>query len=490
MDDLNTAFQNANDFYIHYNKINIGNKVNKTSLSQSFAQQKQIIATQVKSQYIKLFDANINNEKSIHALAAAMDLTQQDFLTMLNNQLVNKLQKQISIDKLQTLYTGVKSGDINKYLNNAVQHQSIEDLRKAFEGLSQALSLLDNKTNGLGALLLNSTNNAFSFSDVGVNLSKELEKYKVNNNYRLIRRQSLQAAKKQLQNLAYVLQTGTFKTGGDLTARGLSTLLLNGLISTQIAEGLAFSASGKAGSLLYKTILEAVGTQNVEVKSDSSQSIKITGKTDVRAKGVQISLQGVDQGDSSGSIKLNIGISSKFYTGQGFNEKLEEPKGIYGSGSGGTLGQAIMAIWGDPIDRYLVYNYFPHEMYQTQLNDLIATRQIIRLFASAGSESDFANFMLVNGRIVSIWEIVKYAISSNLGLSKSLGGEQNQGIILSIPGRVDIKEANVFEPRDKNEFPIVQAWKRSRKVNSVINSTRIYAELHLKNLMAAMPQSV
>jgi len=50
----------------------------------------------------------------------------------------------------------------------------------------------------------------------------------------------------------------------------LSTLLLNGLISTQIAEGLAFSASGKAGSLLYKTILEAVGTQNVEVKSDSS----------------------------------------------------------------------------------------------------------------------------------------------------------------------------------------------------------------------------
>jgi len=70
--------------------------------------------------------------------------------------------------------------------------------------------------------------------------------------------------------LAYVLQTGSFKTGNNLTAKGLSTLLLNGLISTQIAEGLAFSASGKAGSLLYKSILEAVGTQNVEVKSDFS----------------------------------------------------------------------------------------------------------------------------------------------------------------------------------------------------------------------------
>ena len=75
MDDLNTAFQDANDFYIHYNKMNIGSKVNKTSLSQSFAQQKQIIAAQVKNQYIKLFDANINNKKSIYTLAAAMDLT-------------------------------------------------------------------------------------------------------------------------------------------------------------------------------------------------------------------------------------------------------------------------------------------------------------------------------------------------------------------------------------------------------------------------------
>lgn len=487
MNDLNTAFQNVNDFYIHYNKMNIGNKANRASLSQSFIQQKQIIAAQVKSQYIKLFDANINNKKSVEILAAAMDLTQQDFLTTLNNQLTNKLQKQISIDKLQILYDKVKSGNISKYLKSAIQEQSIEDLEKAFEGIAQALSLLDNRTDGLGALLLNSTNGAFSFSDIGINLSKALENYKVSNNYRLIRRQSLQSAKRQLQNLAYVLQTGSFKTGNNLTAKGLSTLLLNGLISTQIAEGLAFSASGKAGSLLYKSILEAVGTQNVEVKSDFSQNIKITGKTDVRAKGVQISLQGIDQGDSSGNINLNIGISSKFYTGQGFNEKLDEPKGIYSSGSGGTLGQTIMAIWGDPIDRYLVYNFFPHKMYQTQLNDLITTRQIIRLFSSAGSESDFVNFMLVNGRIVSIWEIIKYAISSNLGLSKSLGGEKNQGIILNIPGRSNITEANVFEPRDNNETSIGQAWKRSRKVNSVINSSRIYAELHLKNLMAAMP---
>jgi len=114
---------------------------------------------------------------------------------------------------------------------------------------------------------------------------------------------------------------------------------------------------------------------------------------------------------------------------------------------------------------------------------LIATRQIIRLFASAGSESDFANFMLINGKIISIWKIVNYVISSDL---KS----KPQGITLTIPKFTSIKEANKLIPEDKNETSTNAAWRRSKRVNSAINSARIYAELHLKNLIAAIPSSV
>jgi hypothetical protein len=75
-----------------------------------------------------------------------------------------------------------------------------------------------------------------SFAEVGKNLESELEKYKINNNYKTIKKESLDAAKQQLLNLSYALKTGQFKTtGNDITAKGLSTLLLNGLISTQIA---------------------------------------------------------------------------------------------------------------------------------------------------------------------------------------------------------------------------------------------------------------
>jgi len=88
-------------------------------------------------------------------------------------------------------------------------------------------------------------------------------------------------------------------------------------------------------------------------------------------------------------------------------------------------------------------------MYQPEFNDLIATRQILRLFATAGSESDFAQFMLVNGRIVSIWSIVQYVISSNLSLSASQDGGKTQGIVLSIPDRPKIYAANAYNRLDE-----------------------------------------
>jgi len=47
--DLTTTLEDAGDFYIHYNKINIGNRNNgNKNLTRSFFDQKKIIATQVK----------------------------------------------------------------------------------------------------------------------------------------------------------------------------------------------------------------------------------------------------------------------------------------------------------------------------------------------------------------------------------------------------------------------------------------------------------
>ena len=88
-----------------------------------------------------------------------------------------------------------------------------------------------------------------------------LKDYEVKNNYRKIKKQALEGSKKQLENLAYALKKGRFKTSQNaLSAKGLSTLLLNGIISTQIAEGLSLMMNNKAGNLLHKSVIEGVGT--------------------------------------------------------------------------------------------------------------------------------------------------------------------------------------------------------------------------------------
>lgn len=479
-EDLTTAIQRANDYYIHFNKINIGNRANGATIN--FAKQRQQVKMQTMAQYKQFFNASLNGQ-SIDLLSAAFDLDENTFLSTLNNKLQEKLQKDINVEKLSQLYNVVNNGNISKYLKQAVKEDSIKKLSLALKGVADALNLLESGNSSLGAVLSKACEEAGSFQDLGIRLGSLLKKYQVNNNYRLIKRQSLESAKKQLNNLAKVLSTGKFVSSKkDLTADGLSTLLLNGIISTSIAEGLGFSMAGKAGSVLYKSILQSVGTRNVSVQSDSGKNIKITGKTDVKAKGVSVNLSAEDTGTNGGKIDLNIGISSKFYTSQGFKD-LESKSISISSGSGGTLKEALDAIFSDSISRYLAYNYFTHNEYVTQLNDLIVKRQILRLFATAGSKEDFSQFMLINGNIISIWQIMQYALNNDVGLSRSMDGSSAQGIVVSIPDRKNIYESNNFDLIDGvSDSPQISAWQRSHKVNSAISSARIYAEIHLANL--------
>ena len=479
-ENLDTAFQYANDYYIHLNKMNIGNRANNAIIN--FKDQKQQVQIETLKQYKDFFNTSLNGQ-SLEVLAAACDLNEEDFLNVLNTELQQKLQKDININALGSLYQIVNSGDISKYLQEAVDKNDVEQLSKALQVIAEALSLLEKGDKSLGAILNKSLKDANSFADIGGKLSQLLAEYQINNNYRLIKRQSLESAKKQLDNLAKALTSGKFVSSKkDLTAKGLSTLLLNGIISTSIAEGLGFSIAGKSGSILYKSILEAVGTKNVTVTSNSGKNIKITGKTDVKAKGVSLTLEGIDGGENAGRINLNLGISSKFYTGQGFKD-LDNKNISIGSGSGGTLKQALDSIFSDDVSRYLSYNYITHNQYTTQLNDLITKRQILRLFATAGSEEDFAQFMLINGNVISIWEILQYVLNNDVGLSSSMKGSSSQGIVIDIPDRPAIYASNKYDPLEgKGDNPSISAWQRSHKVNTAIGSAKIYAELHLTNL--------
>ena len=74
------------------------------------------------------------------------------------------------------------------------------------------------------------------------------------------------------------------------------------------------------------------------------------------------------------------------------------------------------------------------------LQDLILTRQLVKLFSSRGGEDDFSQWMLVNGQVISIWQLIM-STEKFVGLSHSQihqTNNQTQLVSLSLPNTVNI----------------------------------------------------
>lgn len=497
MEDLKTAIQNDNIFYIHLNDINIGNRISSQNITINWDQHRNRVINQTKNNYITLFNQNLKtDDMTLKALSEFMGLNQQQLITQINKDLGKKLQDEIRVDSLANLHQMVKNGNVSKLISNSIndKNENIKNLKQALKVVAQCLKLLEPKRQdggALGAILLNTVNDKTitSFKELGKELATALKDYNVKNKYRSIQKDALEDAQSLLRNLSHVLQEGNFKSSGrDISTKGLSRLILNNIVSTAIAQGLGFVIKTKSQDLLYKATISSTGTAKVQSDSELSDK-KITGKTDVKIQNVNYKLDLLDYGETSGSLIMDIGLSLKFYTNQKFNDLTKKGENqiistqSINSGSGGILGEAITAIFNQPIHKYLVYNYYAHsneeQLNIKQMNDLILKQQILKLFASAG-KGEFSQFMLVNGEIISIWDIVQYVLKSELFLSQGQKGSNKQGLALNIPDKMEIVKSNV--PFDFEKKSIIDSWQRSRKVNEVINSATVKAELHLKNL--------
>ena len=74
-ENLDTALQYANDYYIHLNKMNIGNRANNAIIN--FKDQKQQVQIETLKQYKDFFNTSLNGQ-SLEVLAAACDLNEED----------------------------------------------------------------------------------------------------------------------------------------------------------------------------------------------------------------------------------------------------------------------------------------------------------------------------------------------------------------------------------------------------------------------------
>ena len=91
--------------------------------------------------------------------------------------------------------------------------------------------------------------------------------------------------------------------------------------------------------------------------------------------------------------------------------------------------------------------------------------------------------MIINGEVVSIWDLIQYVINNDVGLtnSQTKNSDSKQAISLSINStdRQNILNSN---KEINNEGDAIDKWVRSKRVNEAINKTKIQAVLHVERL--------
>lgn len=259
-------------------------------------------------------------------------------------------------------------------------------------------------------------------------------------------------------------------------AASVATSLENNLFSTAFAEWGAAKATSLASSEAEKIVTEVVG-QNKGTMSyyDPSGRYVSSGhrvgqnKVDISTKNVSVHFN-----ESQDSITMDIGISNKFYKTQGF-KGLNKKSISISTGSGGTINQALTAIFGNGSSylKYLVYNtiaygnYFPQAF--QELKRLVTVRQVLTLLSSR-SKDDFAQVFYINGHVVTIYEIMS-------GLLNNMDNAQE---ILSLSGFTPVFSKDIGAEEDT---PIHGSLVRSAYVHQKLKEKTISGDLHLTKLL-------
>ena len=214
-------------------------------------------------------------------------------------------------------------------------------------------------------------------------------------------------------------------------------------------------------------------------------------KADNIYENVRLRLDSLRDGEQ-GYIRINIGISSKSYVSQHFGKdtSLADFNDVYSLGGGMTVGNAFRLLLGDINSnvyvKYLGYNILSHDANDSgetggfpeglqALQDVLLTRSIVYMVAGRNKQN-IAQFMMINGNLLSVWDIIKYALNNNIGQSSSqISNNPNArpGIYMSIKKRKDV----IAYARSRD-------WvKRIVDTNDAINSSTMKAHIIPKQII-------
>lgn len=424
------------------------------------------------------------------------------------------LEQKLSADLFKQLYE-IKQNMVsatsiaNKLKNNT---NALLECDNLLVPISQAIKMIETADGGDAILADLLTKNLKSGQkmralNMGIKIEKAVDTFLNSNNYKGLTGAKLQAmdeSVRALNNLAQNLKTRQKKgaKSNEYLGKDSWTTIFSNLFSLSFVESLGAVALEHAFAASSGAVVDMVGgksSKGTKITYREEGAIRknqiVTNKTDLKGKHLSFNfLENTILGEKS-NFEIDLGISMKFYDSIGFDKLSSKGlTGTFSSGSGGSLGAALVDVYGfNPKKLYLAKNILAHDANTEKslesglktIQNALLTKEILRLFATMGNKKDFSHFILVNGKFISTWDLLNYTLDNFVGSSASQGAfKEGQGVALTIKGRKSIYEANSRQGGKKADLE--EAKRRSQLVNDAIDRATIEARIHINNLARAI----
>ena len=409
--------------------------------------------------------------------------------------------------------------ELTEILEGKNNKSGFKTLNKILQDMADTVKLLQTPEGDELATIIsnNLKNNYVDPKTIGSCLNKAINEFSKKQNGKTIESRDVLKAAEYFKNVTNGLETGTNSRDEPLKTKGLQGLVQKSFYSL-IAEIFASHLDKAAKNSAVQYIIDSV--KDIDIIGDVSVSLEVTdpdgnyggdlntnpnnrtffqnsgspdqnyGKADLRFNNVQVNLSSLFEDDKGlGSIQMSVGISSKAYVRNeiGANSLKDFQNQRFELGGGMTIGNAIKLLNGgnDLFFKYLCYNTLTKGPTSTIVNDgragrpfkntglsqsygalqnIILTRSILYL-AGGRSQEDFANFIFMNGKLLSMWDIVKYAIDNPIGSTKE---SDERGLAMQIPSE------KLYQAYSRNKYLAIRVEETNKTIDRAVIKGLIY----------------
>ena len=466
-----------NYYYIHRHIAHF----EKDEAVAAFGQQKQEDYIKMKNRYKENYLASLQgvNPKAMEKLNLA--LSEDEVMSNLDEAILNVLNDEVSksieefeIDKmLKSAYAS-----LDNYLNT----QDLKELDALFAQITDAAELLRSNITEITAAI-----GQKAWVGGGRDLSKV--KMVLDQQIALFNGKNVRVAKKDMQSVLQSLKL--LVNGLDSKAVKKSALqgYLKNIFSTKVGERAVSKGVMKALQHFSQTIDETLaGADNIQVTNDLRQALADYGqnkttrfKTDNSFKGLSLELEDGE------SFKIDLGISTKWYK----NVKQTDKSKVAITTENNFIHRVNQLLAGDQ-GRYYAYNALAlvnqDGTAYAALKAAIVARTLDYLISGFGAQGDFSQFIVINGKFYSIWQIVLAVQNFNNGQGSSdMNPGKTDPITISASGLSKIaKQTDDARKYTPNE---VEAYKRAKAQNVALNNLRLTGHFYPSRLHNALKKS-